>query len=154
MRSLLSVAPLAALLLGGGLALSAHDLAPAAEPEADLVQTCEHFTLEKLTVWQSRLGLDEWKVSIILTKRSDLKPRTLGGIHWDKKKHTAVINVMHPSDYEMSRDAMFLDMEETVVHELIHLKLSSLNRSEAARSSEEEAVNGLAGALLKLERSK
>jgi hypothetical protein len=46
------------------------------------------------------------------------------------------------------------DMEETVVHELIHLKLTSMNRSEAARSSEEEAVNGIAGALLHLARSK
>jgi hypothetical protein len=45
---------------------------------------------------------------------------------------------------------MLDDMEFTVVHELVHLQLSSLPRSEASRSAEEHAVNEIAGALLKL----
>lgn len=118
------------------------------------MQSCEKFTAEKLDLWKGRLGLDAWNVTIVMTKRADLKPKTLGGIQWDKRKHTATISVMHPADYNMSREDMLSDMEETVVHELLHLKLSPLNRSEAARSSEEEAVNGIAGALLKLERTK
>jgi hypothetical protein len=43
-------------------------------------------------------------------------------------------------------------MEFTVVHELIHLELSSLPHSEASRRVEEHAVNRLADALLKLDR--
>jgi hypothetical protein len=123
-----------------------------ADSPADLAEACQQFTENKLVEWKHRLTLDEWKVSIVLTKRAALKPNTLGGIRWDKKKKTAVISVMHPADYEVSEQAMLKDMEETVVHELIHLKLSALSRSEASRSSEEEAVNGIAGALLQLER--
>jgi hypothetical protein len=47
---------------------------------------------------------------------------------------------------------MLDDMEFTIVHELIHLQLSSLPRSEASRSAEELAVNRIAEALLKLDR--
>jgi hypothetical protein len=39
-------------------------------------------------------------------------------------------------------------------HELIHLKLAALPRSEASRSSEEFAVNGFAEALLGLGHQK
>jgi Zn-dependent peptidase ImmA (M78 family) len=47
-------------------------------------------------------------------------------------------------------------MEFTVVHELVHLELSSLtknfkSRSEESYSGEEQAVNRMADALLKLD---
>jgi hypothetical protein len=45
---------------------------------------------------------------------------------------------------------MLDDMEFTVVHEMVHLQLASLPRSEASRRVEEHAVNELAAALLKL----
>ena len=45
-------------------------------------------------------------------------------------------------------------MEFTLVHELIHLELSSLPRSEASRRVEEHAVNNLTDALLRLDRQK
>ena len=45
-------------------------------------------------------------------------------------------------------------MEFTVVHELIHLQLSSLPRSEASRSAEERAVNHITEALIQLDRER
>jgi hypothetical protein len=42
-------------------------------------------------------------------------------------------------------------MEFTVVHELIHLELSSLPRSQASRRAEEHAVNHISKALLDLD---
>jgi hypothetical protein len=44
------------------------------------------------------------------------------------------------------------DMEFTIVHELVHLQLSSLPRNDASRSAEEKAVNTLTDALLNLDR--
>ena len=136
-RSAFRVAPLAACLICGGLSLHAEEGAIPSEAATGLTEFCQQFTEEKLVQWQQQLGLEKWHVTIILTKRADLKPKTLGGIRCDKGKHTAVMNVMHPDDYKMSRQDMLNDMEETVVHELIHLKLTSMNRSEAARSREE-----------------
>lgn len=96
--------------------------------------------------------MGDWNISIVFTRARDLKPRTLGNIHWEADKKAAVIRVLDPSDYRLSHQDMLQDMEFTVVHELIHLDLSSLPRSEASRRDEEFAVNRLAEALLNLDR--
>ena len=114
----------------------------------------ETFVNERLAIWQQRLNLADWKINIIMSHPTDLKPKTLGNIHWDADKKSAVIRVLDCSDYHMGFRDMLEDMEFTVVHELIHLELSSLPRSEASRRDEEHAVNQIADALLKLDRRK
>ncbi len=44
------------------------------------------------------------------------------------------------------------DMEFTVVHELVHLRLASLPKSDSSRSTEEAAVNSITEALIALDR--
>jgi hypothetical protein len=117
------------------------------------------FASERLSLWQKRLNLLEWKISVVVSCAGDLKPKTLGNIHWDREKKTAVIRVLDPADYSnMPLDAMLRDIEFTVVHELIHLEMvpifSDLQRTDANRLEEEHAVNHMAGALLKLDRGK
>jgi hypothetical protein len=108
----------------------------------------------RLVFWQQRLNLTDWKISVAMSRASDLKPKTLGNIHWDADKKTAVIRVLDASGYRTScRDAL-PDMEMTVVHELVHLELSSLPRSPASRHEEELAVNRIADALVRLDRQK
>jgi hypothetical protein len=87
-----------------------------------------------------------------MCRRSDLKLRTLGGIRWDKTKRTAVISVLAASEYRLPLEEMLDDMEMTIVHELVHVHLAALPRSEAGRRDEERAVNQLAQALVKLDR--
>lgn len=115
----------------------------------------ESFGAEKLWKWQKRLSLADWKISVLVVRSSDLKPRTLGNIHWDGERKTAVIRVLDPADYKLKDRAMLDDMEFTVVHELIHLELSPvlspLQRTEANRMEEEHAVNHMAQALLDLD---
>lgn len=115
------------------------------------------FASEKLWAWQKRLNLQAWVVSVEVSRDGDLKPKTLGNIHWNREKKTAVIRVLDPADYHLPLDAMLRDIEFTVVHELIHLEmvpiLSDLQRTSENRREEEYAVNHMADALLKLERS-
>lgn len=117
---------------------------------------CESFATEKLWMWQKRLNLQDWKISLEMSRSSALKPKTLGNIHWDLDKKTAIIHVMDPADYRLPFKDMLADMEFTVVHELIHLELSPVlapfGRSEANRREEEHTVNHMAEALLKLDR--
>jgi hypothetical protein len=112
------------------------------------------FIEEKLSVWQQRLKLEDWQISVAMTRRDNLKPKTLGGIRWDKRKKSAVMAVLDPSEYRLPFREMLDDMEFTIVHELVHLELASLPRSEASRSSEEHAVNQITDALLRLDRGR
>lgn len=127
----------------------AQDSAPALKERSLAAET---FVAEKLAMWQQRLNLKNWNLTVRLVPASELKPKTLGNIHWDTSTRTAGIAVLSLADYSLPFDAALRDMEFTVVHELVHLQLSSLPRSEASRGAEERAVNQLTGALLKLAR--
>jgi hypothetical protein len=57
----------------------------------DEAQFADRFVNERLALWQHRLNLEDWHISVVMTRRSDLKPKTLGGIRWDKSKKSAVM---------------------------------------------------------------
>ncbi len=114
----------------------------------------QKFVAEKLMLWRQNLKLSDWQVSWAMAHRCDLKPHTVGQIHWDMPRKSAAILVLDPADYRMPYNAMLDDMELTIIHELVHLKLTSLPHSEASRGSEEQAVNGISEALFALEHQK
>src|SRR5947207_49601 len=82
----------------GAFAQAATEPPPAAE-RSSFAST---FTAEKLWYWQRRLNLQDWTISVIVARATDLKPKTLGNIHWDSEKKTALIRVLDPADYHMS----------------------------------------------------
>jgi hypothetical protein len=137
---------------------SSHAQDAAALPPRERTLMAESFSTEKLWEWQKRLNLQDWKIAVMVVRTSELKPKTLGNIHWDGEKKTAIIRVLDPADYKLTHQAMLDDIEFTVVHELIHLELSPvlspLQRNDANRMEEEHAVNHMAQALLDLERHK
>jgi hypothetical protein len=110
----------------------------------------EQFVKEKLQIWQQRLNLADWNIRANLVRTSQLQPNTLGNVHWDLDTKEATIGVLSTYDYKLPFQAMLDDMEVTVVHELVHIQLASLPRSEASRGQEEHAVTELTDALLKL----
>ena len=116
------------------------------------------FASEKLWVWQRRLNLRDWDISVAVVRTAEMKPKTVGHIRWDRGRKTAVIQVLDPADYHLPLDATLRDIEFTVVHELIHLEmvpiLSDLQRTDANRMEEEHAVNHMAEALLQLDRGR
>lgn len=131
---------------------SATPLIAETDPLTEKRQLASSFVAEKVAVWQKRLKLDDWTVSVVMTRKADLKQGTMAGIRWDKGKKTATMWAMDAADYAVSDEEMLKDLEFTVVHELIHLELASLPKSEASRRKEEFAVNQLAEALLALDR--
>jgi len=124
----------------------------------DQTLRAQSFVSERLWVWQKRLGLQEWKISVVMSPSRDLQSKTVGNIHWELDKKTAVIHILDPADYRLPFPEMLKDMEFTVVHELVHLDmapvLSELQRSDANRREEEHAVNHMVEALLKLDRQR
>jgi hypothetical protein len=130
---------------------------PQVSPTADSEeqrQIAGQFVQERLAIWQQRLKLADWKISIEMARRDDLKPKTLGATRWDKDKKSATIWVLDPSEYKLAFREVLNDLELTVVHELVHLELASLPRSEASRNNEEHAVNRIAEALIALDIQK
>lgn len=146
------------LLMGGGVTPARAQSTPSpSEPTAsERALLAGSFAAEKLVVWQKRLNLQEWNVSVVVSRTAELKPKTVGNIHWDREKKIATIHVLDPADYKMPFAEVLRDIEFTVVHELIHLEmvpiLSDLQRTDANRLEEEHAVNHMAEALLKLDR--
>jgi len=148
---------LLALMAGGSVPSRAQEVPPESATLArERTLMAGSFASEKLWVWQKRLNLQAWDVSVVVARAAELKPRTVGHIRWDRAKKTAVIQVLDPADYHLPMDAMLRDIEFTVVHELIHLEmvpiLSDLLRTEANRMEEEHAVNQMTEAFLKLDR--
>ncbi|MGO4883183.1 MAG: hypothetical protein ACLP59_20535 [Bryobacteraceae bacterium] len=142
--------PICALLISAGGAWAEPPL-PKPDNRA-CIAGAESFLDKRLAVWQQRMNLTDWKISIVMSHPAELKPKTLGNVHWDSIKKTAVIRVLDASDYRLACRDMLADMEMTVVHELVHLELSSLPRPPSSRHEEELAVNRIADALLKLDR--
>jgi len=121
------------------------------DPKDRDAQAAKYVAL-KLQTWQDRMNLKGWDIRFEMVRAEQLEPKTLGNIHWDTAVKTAKILVLAPQDYKLPYKEMLDDMEFTVVHELVHLELASLPRSDASRRTEEHAVNEIASALLKLAR--
>src|SRR5262249_51790265 len=110
----------------------------------------QQFVPQALKAWKDRLNLNDWDIRVDLVHPTALEPKTLGNIHWDTTTKHASIGVLSALDYTLPTQEMLDDMEFTIVHELVHLQLASLPRSEASRRNEEYAVNQIARALLNL----
>src|SRR5690349_3877444 len=155
----LRVVPLVLLVTCSSFTQTATGPLPVAPSETARERTliAERYATERLSLWQKRLGLQDWNISLAVARATELKPKTLGNIHWDAEKKTAIIRVLDPADYKMPFNEVLQDLEFTVVHELIHLELSPvlspLQRNDANRREEEHAVNHMAEALLKLDRA-
>jgi hypothetical protein len=113
---------------------------------------CESFCRDRLAVWQTRLGLEMWHISVVMTRKSEFKPNTIGNIHWDPSDKTAVIRVLDPADYKIPLPYALEDMENTVVHELVHLEISpvasGMERTEINVKILETTVNRITAGLL------
>lgn len=141
----------AAVLLFTSTSITASTPGAAPDPKLDQAAISQ-FVAGRLHTWQERMNLKDWDIRIELVRADKLEPRTLGNIHWDTDVKQATIDVLSPLDYQLPYNAMLADMEVTVVHELVHLELASLPRSDASRRVEEHAVNEIAAALLRLSR--
>lgn len=117
-------------------------------------QLAQRLMDERLAVWRQRLKLEDWKISVVMARRSSLEPNTTGGIRWSKSKKSAIILLLDPFDYTLPFRQMLDEMELTMVHQLVHLDLASLPHSQASRNNEEHAVTGIAEVLVGLDRKK
>ena len=100
----------------------------------------------QMKFWQKRLGLDEWSLTLRVVRQSEIDRNSWGAAEWDPAAKTGLISVLDPRDYNLKGGELKLDMECTIVHELVHIQVSPLAaRDEGQR---EEVVNKIMTALL------
>jgi hypothetical protein len=100
----------------------------------------------QMKTWQKRLGLEEWNLSVRIVRQSEIDRNSWGAAEWDPEAKTGMISVLDPRDYNLHGSDLKLDMECTIVHELVHIQVSPLDaRDEVVR---EEVVNKIMTALM------
>lgn len=77
-----------------------------------------------LREWQNRLGLTEWRVKLVDSCEPDdmALQGCAGCTDWNETIKTARIEILDPRFY--GERIVPFDYEKTLVHELLHLKLS------------------------------
>ena len=106
----------------------------------------EMHLVDQMKSWQKRLGLDDWNLSLQVVRQTAINPNAWGSSHWDARAKTATIQVLDPRDYNLKGADLKLDMECTIVHELVHIQVSPLDAPDA--HVREDVVNKIMVALL------
>ena len=110
--------------------------------------------------WQHVLMLDDWRVSVAVVSDSVLPPGIAGLSQRDGGLRLIGIVVLDPADYAKrpglphADREIVRDIEDTILHELMHLRLSRVAQSGQAApgESEEYLVVRMTTAMLKLHR--
>lgn len=111
---------------------------------------------ESLIYWQDKLRLNDWIIELKLKRARDMREDCAGSVNWVLSKKMAIIHILEAIDYP--DDVMGVqDMENTLVHELLHLHFASINdvfgnNSDIYEIFEEQAINSIADGLLKIYR--
>ena len=111
------------------------------------VNPLEYRLERELRAWQKRLHMDDWNIGIQVVRQSMLEKNTWGEAEWDPAKKSGTIRVLDPADYNLKGGELKLDMECTIVHELVHIQVSPLDAK--TEQQREAIVNRLMAALIK-----
>lgn len=114
-------------------------------------------TEDKLQVilkkWQKRLGLSDWSITVAFRDCRDMD-NAQGATHLQPNAQNAEMRIMKIEDRQQT-DQADSDIELDVVHELIHVRLWSIDPPSPDRTLDicrEQAIDWIAKALIKSDR--
>ena len=103
---------------------------------------------QKLLEWQKRLRLQDWIISIKLVRERDMDLEGVQGeVFWVIEKKMATIKILDPIDYPPDNMEP-QDMENTLVHELLHLHFAALKYDGDNHIAEEQVIESIASGIL------
>lgn len=95
--------------------------------------------------WQSRLKLADWDVSFSFAPLRDMD-ESAGLVRLDTEGRRAMVLILAKEDYP---DSWWpIDIEWTLVHELVHIVIRPIESGTESRDTLENAVNSLTAGLL------
>jgi len=100
--------------------------------------------------WQRTLRLQDWFVTVSYARFRELTDGAQANVAINFEKRAAQIRIMEPSDYPTTDIIAPQDIEQALVHELLHLHFASFDDkiSEFERTAEEQVLNALAAAFV------
>ena len=103
---------------------------------------------QKCAEWQKRLRLQDWGIFVKTARQAEMQCGGQGECEWVLKRKEATIVLVDPIDYPL--ELVDQDMEETLVHELLHLHFVILQPKDgtAEDTALEQAIVCIAGALV------
>ncbi|MCO7125105.1 hypothetical protein NIE88_04865 [Sporolactobacillus shoreicorticis] len=109
---------------------------------------------EKLKYWQERLRLRDWDITAKIVPLSKMDHRDEAGkCEWNLESRFALIYVLSLDDYQNVGSPMAYDMEQTLVHELLHLHFAPMDDDKYYMPIE-QAIESISKALVEESRSK
>lgn len=108
-----------------------------------------------LLEWQHRLGLDEWRIVIHPNRqKGELDNDVQGQTDFVEASKQAYVNIVDPKIYDGEAIIEPFDFEQTLVHELLHLKTSlvSWNVSDLQERVMHQIIDDLARAYVDAKR--
>lgn len=104
--------------------------------------------------WQEILSLKDWRIAIAKAHEYQFKnPGNEGECEWQIKKKMAIIRILHEND--SPKGPFQQDMEETLVHELLHLHYAPFDYTKDGTPEEialEQSIHFVSRALIELKR--
>lgn len=97
--------------------------------------------------WQALLGLAHWNIDVRVVRGAEIEDNR-GRIDYDPVGEAAVMRLKDPMDYQ---GYFPCDLEETIVHELLHL---IFDKSTTGGDEYEQALDRTARVLVSLDRQK
>lgn len=108
---------------------------------------------ERLAYWQKVLRLQDWNIYARIVRGYEMEnPNAMAHINVVYCNKSAIIRIMDPIDYEPDIVTP-QDMEQSLVHELLHIHLWALNDDDT-HNEMEQAIEAMSMALVQLERGK
>lgn len=113
---------------------------------------------ESLRYWQERLRLQDWIIEVRIVRAREMSRDCAAQVNWTLSKKMATIQILDQVDYPP--DCMgSRDMENDLVHELLHLHLAPINDhfgegSPVYSTFEEQAIESITSGLINAERER
>jgi hypothetical protein len=106
-----------------------------------------------LTRWRIALKLSDWEIHAEIKRAKDMSiENSMGTCTHTLSKKIAFIEIMNPRDYPA--DWMDVDVERTVVHELLHCHFAPFEAKSRTPEdiAQEQAIHAISTALVELDR--
>jgi hypothetical protein len=104
--------------------------------------------------WQSKLRLEDWDIEVGLQRQFDMPdPADQGYVRCLRSQKKARISLLDPVDFEPDSLSGPQDLEQTIVHELVHVHHAGIEPTEGeAMIISEQATDAIAWALVNCDR--